>query len=84
MSEITEFLLMETQKNIWVSAVVQLLLVAIFQQNVKAESYTQICDSAAADGSLHEYAAKTLNEGLKVSFSQYAGKYVLVVNVATF
>lgn len=36
------------------------------------------------DGSLHDYGAKTLTEGLHIPFRQYAGKYVLVVNVATF
>lgn len=71
---------METQNNIWVSV---LLLLAVLQQNVTAGCNTQICNTAV-DDSLHEYGAKTLTEGLHIPFRQYAGKYVLIVNVATF
>ncbi|KAF7702457.1 hypothetical protein HF521_001740 [Silurus meridionalis] len=79
--EIIDFLLMETQKNIWVSV---LLLAAVFlQEKVSAGCNVQLCNPAA-DGSIYNYGAKTLTEGLHIPFSQYAGKYVLIVNVASF
>lgn len=45
--------------------------------------FQQLCNQAV-DGSMFEYGAKTLTEGLHIPFRQYAGKYVLLVNVATF
>lgn len=33
---------------------------------------------------MYDYGAKTLNESLHIPLRQYAGKYVLIVNVATF
>uniref|UniRef100_A0A3P9IYI1 Glutathione peroxidase n=1 Tax=Oryzias latipes TaxID=8090 RepID=A0A3P9IYI1_ORYLA len=41
------------------------------------------CDSFT-DGSIYKYHAKTLNGSQTVNFSDYIGKSVLFVNVATY
>uniref|UniRef100_A0A3B4U3V4 Glutathione peroxidase n=1 Tax=Seriola dumerili TaxID=41447 RepID=A0A3B4U3V4_SERDU len=45
--------------------------------------YPQRCDSST-DGNIYKYQAKTLNGSRTVNFSEYAGKSVLIVNVATY
>uniref|UniRef100_A0A3Q0RUF4 Uncharacterized protein n=1 Tax=Amphilophus citrinellus TaxID=61819 RepID=A0A3Q0RUF4_AMPCI len=41
------------------------------------------CNSST-EGTIYKYRAKTLNGSQTVNFSDYAGKAVLVVNVATY
>uniref|UniRef100_A0A672GGY1 Glutathione peroxidase n=1 Tax=Salarias fasciatus TaxID=181472 RepID=A0A672GGY1_SALFA len=41
------------------------------------------CDSST-DGTIYKYKARTLNGSRTVNFSDYAGKSVLFVNVATY
>uniref|UniRef100_A0A3Q3B5G5 Uncharacterized protein n=1 Tax=Kryptolebias marmoratus TaxID=37003 RepID=A0A3Q3B5G5_KRYMA len=43
----------------------------------------QMCDSSA-DGTIYKYHAKTLNGSHTVNFTDYTGKCVLFVNVATY
>ena len=45
--------------------------------------YPQLCDSST-DGTIYSYRATTLNGSRTVSFSEYAGKTVLFVNVASY
>lgn len=70
---------MGTQSNPWTSVV---LLLALMHK-IAALSNTQACNSAAGD-SFHNYGAKTINGTQFIPFSHYAGKHVLVVNVATY
>ncbi|CAN9514822.1 unnamed protein product [Ophioblennius macclurei] len=44
---------------------------------------SQQCDSST-DGTIYNYKAKTLNGSHTVNFSDYTGKSVLFVNVATY
>lgn len=43
----------------------------------------QQCNSSV-EGTIYKYRAKTLNGSQTVNFSDYAGKAVLFVNVATY
>uniref|UniRef100_A0A3B1J8G7 Uncharacterized protein n=1 Tax=Astyanax mexicanus TaxID=7994 RepID=A0A3B1J8G7_ASTMX len=36
------------------------------------------------DGSIYDYGANTINGSVHIPLRQYAGKYVLILNVATF
>uniref|UniRef100_A0A3B3U083 Glutathione peroxidase 3 n=1 Tax=Poecilia latipinna TaxID=48699 RepID=A0A3B3U083_9TELE len=45
--------------------------------------YPQRCDSSTA-GTIYQYNARTLNGSRIVNFSDFAGKSVLFVNVATY
>lgn len=45
--------------------------------------YPQSCD-ASIDGTIYNYKARTLNGNHTINFSDYAGKSVLFVNVATY
>ncbi|KAK1789399.1 hypothetical protein P4O66_015323 [Electrophorus voltai] len=69
---------METQKQLWVSF---LILVGFLQVN--GGSNMQRCDYNV-NGSIFEYGANALNKSLYIPLHQYAGKYILIVNVATF
>ena len=60
-------------------AVGQLKLVTCFDPCV----YLQQCDSST-DDTIYKYKAKTLNGSYTVNFSDYTGKTVLFVNVATY
>lgn len=44
--------------------------------------FTQRCEST--DGTIYKYKAKTLNGSHSVNFSDYTGKSVLFINVATY
>ncbi|CAM4616304.1 unnamed protein product [Leuciscus chuanchicus] len=71
---------MGNQKNIWISA---LVLVA-FLQKVSGLSNTQVCNPGRVSDTIHNYGAKTINGTQYIPFSHYAGKHVLIVNVATY
>uniref|UniRef100_A0A8D0CRY9 Uncharacterized protein n=1 Tax=Sander lucioperca TaxID=283035 RepID=A0A8D0CRY9_SANLU len=43
---------------------------------------TQRCEST--HGTIYKYQAKTLNQSRTVNFSDYTGKSVLFINVATY
>jgi len=43
----------------------------------------QVCNPGVGD-SIHKYGAKTINGTQYIPFSHYAGKHVLIVNVATY
>lgn len=45
--------------------------------------YPQQCESST-DGTIYKYKAKTLNGSHTVNFSDYTGKSVLFINVATY
>lgn len=45
--------------------------------------YIQLCDSKTP-GTIYNYRAQVLNEALNVDFSDFRGKLVLFVNVATY
>lgn len=45
--------------------------------------YNQFCDSTT-NGTIYDYSAQVLNGPLKVDFSDFRGKLVLFVNVATY
>uniref|UniRef100_A0A4W6CW32 Uncharacterized protein n=1 Tax=Lates calcarifer TaxID=8187 RepID=A0A4W6CW32_LATCA len=45
--------------------------------------YPQRCDSST-DGTIYKYHAKTLNGSHTVNLSDYRGRSVLFVNVATY
>lgn len=70
---------MGNQKNIWISA---LVLVALLLK-VSGLSDTQVCNTGVGD-TIHNYSAKTINGTQYIPFSHYAGKHVLIVNVATY
>nr|QJF53919.1 glutathione peroxidase 3-like, transcript variant [Gobiocypris rarus] len=70
---------MANQKNPWISA---LVLVALLQK-VSGLSNTQVCNPGVGD-TIHNYGAKTINGTQYIPFSNYAGKHVLIVNVATY
>lgn len=44
---------------------------------------SQLCDTST-DGTIYKYYAKSLNSSRSVNFTDYAGKTVLFVNVATY
>lgn len=44
----------------------------------------QVNCNKGVTGTIYDYGAKTLNGGEYVPFQQYAGKYILFVNVASF
>lgn len=39
---------------------------------------------SSVDGTVHNYGALTIDDSQFVPFRQYAGKFLLIVNVATF
>ncbi|TNM98794.1 hypothetical protein fugu_013358 [Takifugu bimaculatus] len=43
----------------------------------------QFCDPTT-NGTIYDYSAQVLNGPLKVDFSDFRGKFVLFVNVATY
>lgn len=45
--------------------------------------YNQLCDSKTP-GTIYDYSAQVLNEALNMDFSEFTGKLVLFVNVATY
>uniref|UniRef100_A0A8C1VSI5 Uncharacterized protein n=1 Tax=Cyprinus carpio TaxID=7962 RepID=A0A8C1VSI5_CYPCA len=44
---------------------------------------SQVCNPGVGD-TIHNYCAKTINGTQYIPFSYFAGKHVLIVNVATF
>ncbi len=44
---------------------------------------SQVCNPAGSD-TIHNYCVKTLNGTQYIPFSRYAGRHVLIVNVATY
>ncbi len=44
---------------------------------------SQVCNPAVSD-TIHNYGVKTLNGTQYIPFSHYAGRHVLIVNVATY
>ncbi|KAM3613170.1 uncharacterized protein V6R79_021799 [Siganus canaliculatus] len=63
--------------------VLSLLLLALLRPSSFGSTLTQRCESSR-DGTIYKYKARTLNGSRTVNFSDYAGKSVLVVNVATY
>lgn len=65
-------------------AVLPLLLLGLLLPGspVYVVGYQQ-CNSSV-EGTIYKYRAKTLNGSQTVNFSDYAGKAVLFVNVATY
>ncbi|XP_040823642.1 epididymal secretory glutathione peroxidase-like [Ochotona curzoniae] len=62
---------------------VSLLLVGFVQTNPKPETMKMDCDKGV-EGTIFDYEAFTLDGKEKIRFRQYAGKYVLFINVATY
>ncbi|KAG8004161.1 Glutathione peroxidase 3 [Nibea albiflora] len=63
--------------------VLPLLLLGLLRPCTAGGSFTQQCE-AATDRTIYQYSAKTLNGSRIVNFSDYTGKSVLFVNVATY
>lgn len=68
------------KKRVWT---LPLVLLGLLQPSIGDYTLTQQCESSR-DGTIYDYQAKTLNGSRPVSLSEYRGKTVLIVNVATF
>ncbi|XP_058522970.1 epididymal secretory glutathione peroxidase [Ochotona princeps] len=62
---------------------VPLLLAGFVQTNPNPEKMKMDCDKGV-EGTIFDYEAFTLDGTEKIRFRQYAGKYVLFINVATY
>lgn len=60
----------------------QLLLLGLLRPCTAGAPLTQLCEPT--DGTIYNYHAKTLNNSHTVNFSDYKGKSVLFINVATY
>ncbi|GLD62016.1 glutathione peroxidase 3 [Lates japonicus] len=60
-----------------------LLLLGLLRPCAAEAAFTQRCDSST-DGTIYKYHAKTLNGSHTVNLSDYRGRSVLFVNVATY
>ncbi|EGV96141.1 glutathione peroxidase 6 [Cricetulus griseus] len=67
----------------WVSCLFPLFLAALAQETLNPQKEKVNCNKGVT-GTIYDYGAKTLNGGEYVPFQQYAGKYILFVNVASF
>ncbi|XP_062043336.1 epididymal secretory glutathione peroxidase isoform X2 [Lepus europaeus] len=65
------------------SYLVPLLLAGLVLTNSKPEKMKMNCYKDVK-GTIYNYEAFTLNGKERIQFKQYAGKYVLFVNVATY
>ncbi|CAB1324819.1 unnamed protein product [Coregonus sp. 'balchen'] len=68
------------QESLWV---LPLVLLGLLKPWAAGDSLSQVCDPSK-DGTIYNYKAKTLNGSRSVSLSDYMGKTVLFVNVATY
>lgn len=68
------------KESVWT---LPLVLFSLLQPSLGDSTLTQQCDSSI-DGTIYDYKAKTLNGSRTVSLSEYKGKIVLIVNVATY
>ncbi|XP_062043337.1 glutathione peroxidase 6 [Lepus europaeus] len=67
----------------WASCLFLLFLVSFAQENPEPQKMKLDCNKGVS-GTIYEYGARTLNGEEDIQFKQYAGKYVLFVNVATY
>ncbi|NP_001243835.1 glutathione peroxidase 6 precursor [Oryctolagus cuniculus] len=67
----------------WASCLFLLFLVSFAQETPEPQKMKMDCNKEVS-GTIYEYGARTLNGEEDIQFQQYAGKYVLFVNVATY